>query len=101
MAKVKQKEETAENPLVPKIDNSTNPKAETVYIAWCNFTTIKEVDGVQGHYKMKENDTFTAREVPQIWIDQAVQAKHALRKEDKDKWTSKEMKRNGYSTGRD
>ncbi|MFX1499333.1 MAG: hypothetical protein ACFFDH_00050 [Promethearchaeota archaeon] len=96
MAK-KSTKKTADVKKVLTVDNSVNPDAKTVYVAWCGFTTMKmNKEGRLENIKIKKGEKVTAKDVPQVWIDQAVSQKFLVKKEVADKLDNKEMAKLGY-----
>ena len=83
---------------IAKVDNSVNPTAEERYKAVCDHTTIKIVDGNAESVTIKKNDFVTAKEVPQVWINQALVQKFLIREEDMKKWSNDDLKKNGYGS---
>ena len=75
------------------INNEVDPSAKDEYIAWCDFTTIKNGK----HATVKKGDKVSAREIPQIWIDQAVSQKFLILRKDFDNLSGEEKKRRGYN----
>ena len=94
---------TLEVPVTPvlptsalKVDNTINPKARDEYIAMCDHTTLKMVDGELQNVKLSKGDIFTAKEIPQVWINQNVAQRYAILKSEKDKFSNSELKKKGY-----
>lgn len=77
---------------VLKVNNNINPVARVEYIAVCDFTTLK--NGVSTQIKSKE--VLTARDIPQVWLDQAEGQRLIIKKRDLEKMTANDLLKLGY-----
>jgi hypothetical protein len=79
------------------VDNSTNNLAKVEYIAVCDFTTIKKNEvGELENAQVNVKDVLTARDVPQVWLDQAESQRFIIKKKDLETMTADDLAMLGY-----
>jgi hypothetical protein len=78
-----------------KVDNSVKKTATQKYIALCDHTSAKIVDGKLTNYQFRQSDEFSNAEVPQVWIDQAVAHGWACTKKDYKDMSKEERRKRG------
>lgn len=77
---------------IAEINNETERNDNTQYIAWCDFTTLKNGEST----KIKKGEIVTPAEVPLVWIEQALSQRFIMLKSDREKLTLHEIAERGY-----
>jgi hypothetical protein len=82
-----------------KIDNEVDVNAKDKYVAWCDFTTVwKEDENSQPESKqVKKGDILTAKNVPLVWLRQAVGQRYAISQKDLDTLSQDTLEKRGYT----
>lgn len=83
-----------------EVNNEVEAKADTKYIAWCDFTTIRKVE-VDGEFEMisapvKKGEVVDATMIPLVWLNDALAKRHLISKKDKDTLSNEDLKKRGY-----
>lgn len=86
-------EKTTEKGIkIAEINNEPEIGNDTKYVAWCDFTTLKNGESTQ----IKKGDIITPAEIPMVWLEQALSQRFIILKSDKEKLTIHEIAERGY-----
>lgn len=77
---------------ITEINNEPEQNNNTQYVAWCDFTTLKDSESTL----IKKGDIVTPSQIPMVWIEQALSQRFLILKSDKEKLSLTEIAERGY-----